>query len=70
MKRSTTEFIREGQYAAEVDVELIEDDTGWSPYLSLDDAKKLVAVRLALRAGNIAAAAKHGRVFELQPVTA
>ncbi len=69
MKRSTTEFVREGQYAAEVDVELIEDDTGWSPYLSLDDAKKLDAVRVALRAGDIAAAAKHGRVFELQPVT-
>ena len=70
MKRSTTEFIREGQYVAEVDVELIEDDTGWSPYLSLDDAKKLDAVRDALRTGNIAAAAKHGRVFELQPVSA
>ena len=70
MKRSTTEFIREGQYVAEVDVELIEDDTGWSPYLSLDDAKKLDAVRDALRTGYIAAAAKHGRVFELQPVSA
>jgi hypothetical protein len=70
MKRSTTEFIREGQYAAEVDVELIEDDTGWSPYLSLDDTKKLDTVRLALRARDFAAATKLARVFELRPVMA
>jgi hypothetical protein len=30
-KRKTIELIREGKYAAEVPVELIEDDTGWSP---------------------------------------
>lgn len=70
MTRSTTKFIREGHYAAEVAVDLIEDDTGWSPYLSLDDAKKLDAVRVALRAGDIPEAAKYGRVFELQPVSA
>jgi hypothetical protein len=54
---------------AEVSVELIEEEGGWSPYLSLDDARKLDAVRLALRDGNVAAAAKHGRVFELMPVS-
>lgn len=70
MNRRITKLIREGDYAAEVVVELIEDETGWSPYLSLEDAKKLDAVRLALREGNIAAAAKHGRVFELQPLSA
>ena len=53
-----------------VPVELIEDDTGWSPYLSIEDAKKLDAVRQALREGKIAEAAKHGRVFELTPVAA
>ncbi|MGH6919527.1 MAG: hypothetical protein ACREJ0_17690 [Geminicoccaceae bacterium] len=68
--RRTKKLIREGKYAAEVPVELIEDDTAWSPYLSLDDAKKLDAVRLALRAGDVAAAAKHGRVFELHPLSA
>ena len=26
---------------AEVEVELLEDDTGWSPYLSVEDAYKL-----------------------------
>jgi hypothetical protein len=42
---------------------LIEDDTAWSPYLSPDDARKLDAVRQALRRGDIAEAAKHDRVF-------
>jgi hypothetical protein len=70
MKREMLEFIHEGKYAAEVPVVLIEDDTAWSPYLSIEDAMKLDAVREALKAGDIATAAKHGRVFELTPVSA
>jgi hypothetical protein len=70
MTRKSVELIHEGRYAAEVPVELIEDDTGWSPYLSPEDAKKLDAVRLALRRGEIAEAAEHGRVFELKPISA
>jgi hypothetical protein len=69
MIRKTVELIHEGRYAAEVPVDLIEDDTGWSPYLSLEDAKKLDVVRLALRSGEIAEAAKHGRVFESKPIS-
>ena len=68
--RSSKEFIHEGKYAAEIPVELIEDDTAWSPYLSPADVKKLDTVRLALRRGDITEAAKHGRVFELTPVAA
>jgi hypothetical protein len=68
MTRKTVKLIHQGRYAAEVPVELIEDDTGWSPYLSIEDATKLDVVRKALRQGDIAAAAKHGRVFELVPV--
>lgn len=68
--RKRTKFIHEGKYAAEVPVELIEDDTAWSPYLSPDDVRKLDSVRLALRRGDIIEASKHGRVFELTPVTA
>jgi hypothetical protein len=68
--RKSKEFIHEGKYAAEIAVDLIDDDTGWSPYLSPDDARKLDTVRLALRRGDIAEAAKHGRVFELTPVVA
>jgi hypothetical protein len=70
MNRKTVKLIHEGRYAAEIPIELIEDDTGWSPYLSIDDAMKLDAVRAALKAGDITAASKHGRVFELLPVSA
>ena len=70
MTRKTTKFIHEGKYAAEVPVELIENDTAWSPYLSPEDARKLEAVRLALQRGDIAEAAKYGRVFELTSVAA
>jgi hypothetical protein len=38
--------------------------------MSLDGVHKLEAVRLALRRGDIAEAAKYGRVFELTPVGA
>ena len=70
MKRQAIELIHEGKYAAEVAVELIDQEGSWSPTLSLDDARKLEAVRLALRRGDLATAAKHGRVFELTPVSA
>ncbi len=70
MTRKRTKLIHEGKYAAEVPVELIEDDTAWSPYLSPEDVRKLDAVRVALRRGDVAEAAKHGRVFELTPVAA
>jgi len=70
MKRIVTELVREGKYVAEVAVELIEDDTSWSPYYSLEDAMKLQAAKKALRAGDLETAAKYGRVFELLPVSA
>jgi hypothetical protein len=70
MTRTKVELVREGKYAAEVSIELIEEEGGWSPYLSLDDARKLEAVRVALREGNIIEASKYGRVFELMPVSA
>lgn len=70
MTRKSVELVREGKYAAEVPIELIEEEGGWSPYLSIDDARKLEAVRLALRRGDVAGAAKYGRVFELMPVSA
>lgn len=70
MTRQSKEFIHEGKYAAEVAVELIEDDTAWSPYLSAEDVGKLDSVRLALRRGDLAEAANHGRIFELRPVAA
>ena len=70
MTHRRTKLIREGKYAVEVSVELIDDDTAWSPYLSPEEVRKLDAVRLALRRGDIGEASKHGRVFELTPVAA
>lgn len=61
-------LVREGQYVAEVEVELIEDGEGWSPYLSLEDAEKLDAVRRALRAGEVERLANVAKVFRLMPV--
>ena len=67
--RRHTKLVREGQYAAEVDVELIETEGGWSPYLSLNDMRKLDAVRGALRRGDILAASRDARVYSLTPVS-
>ena len=50
-KRRRTKLVYEGQYVAEVDVELIDMNKGWSPYLSLDDAYKLDDIRNALQMG-------------------
>ena len=68
MTRTRMEFIREGKYAAEVEIELHYSDDSWSPTMSADDARKLETVTLALRHGDLAEAARHGRVFELTPV--
>ena len=44
-----TKFVHEGQYAAEVEIRLVESDAGRPPYLCIDDALKLDDVREALR---------------------
>ena len=69
-KRNSIELIHEGKFAAEVPIELIYSEESWSPTMSLGDAKRLEAVRLALQRGDVAEATKHGRVFELTPVAA
>ena len=66
--RPFKKYIHEGEYVAEVDVELLESDEGWAPYLSLEDAYKLDDVREALRRGDIKAASRRARVFKLTPV--
>ena len=68
-KRRRTKLIHEGKYIAEVDVELMETDDEWSPYLSVEDAYKLDDVREALRRGDVRAAIQHSRVFTLTPIT-
>jgi len=68
-RKHQTKFVHEGEYVAEVEVQLIESTEGWAPYLSLEDAQKLDEVRDALRRGDLATASKLGRVFRLTPVT-
>ena len=67
-KRKRTKLVHEGSYVAEVDVELLEESEGWSPYLSLEDAYRLDDVREALRRGDVKTAARYSRVFSLTPV--
>lgn len=67
-QRKKSKYIHEGQYVAEVEVVLIEDESGWSPYLSVEDTYKLDDVREALRHGDLESAAKYGRIYELRPV--
>jgi len=65
--RHITKLLREGEYVAEVDIDLIETEEGWSPYLSVEDAYKLDDMRDALRRGDIPRATQLGRVYTLQP---
>lgn len=66
--RKRIKYVHEGKYVAEVNVELLEDDTGWSPYLTVEDACRLDDVRNALRRGDISTASNLARVFRLEPV--
>jgi len=64
-----TKLVHEREYVAEVDVELIYSDDGWSPYLSVEDAYKLDDVREALRQGNLETASRLAKVYTLTPLT-
>jgi len=66
--RKRTKYIHEGKYVAEVDVELMEGDDDWAPYLSVQDAERLDAVRDLLRARDLKGASRHARVYELKPI--
>ena len=68
-QRKKVKYVHEGRYVAEVEVALLEDDTGWSPYISIEDAFKLDDVRDALRHGDLKSAAAHGQIYELRRVS-
>jgi len=68
-RKHQTKFVHEGEYVAEVEVQLIESTEGWAPYLSLEDAQKLDVVREALRRGDLTTASELARVFRLTPVS-
>ena len=66
--RETTRLVREGNYVAEVSVDLMEGEGGWSPYLTLDEAYRLDDIRDALRRGDVRTASRMARVYQLTPV--
>jgi len=68
-KKQHVKLVHEGQYVAEVEVELLYSEEGWSPLLSLEDAQRLDDVRVALRRGDLKAAGKLARVYSLVPVS-
>jgi len=66
--RLKTKYVHEGKYVGELEVSLIEDATEWSPYISIDDAYKIDDVRDALRQGDLDAASRYARIYEMRPV--
>lgn len=68
MTRKKTKYIHEGSYVAEVEVELIEDEHDWAPYLSVEDANKLDKARAALKKGDMKTASKYGAIYKLEPI--
>jgi predicted transcriptional regulator len=66
--RKRTQLIHEGRYAAEIEITLVDDETSWSPIVTKEDVAKTDRVRLALRRGDVKAAAKEAKVFALLPV--
>ena len=70
MMSTTRKLVRVGEYAAEVEVELIDGDAGWPPYLSVKDVDKLDGVREALERGELERASQFARVFRLTPIEA
>jgi hypothetical protein len=43
MSRTSTQLIHEGDYVAEVTIELVEDETGWSPHVPEEDVSSWTA---------------------------
>jgi hypothetical protein len=70
MKIRKKKLVHEGKFVAEVEVDVLDTDESWSPYLSLNDAYKLDEVRAALRRGDIEQATRLAHVFTLTPVSA
>lgn len=64
-QKHTIKMVREGEYVADVEVDLIESDDDWAPYLSVEDAQRLDTVREALRCGDIRGASEWGRLFRM-----
>ena len=65
-----TRLVHVGEFIAEVEVELIEGDEGWAPYLSVEDAQRMDSVKQALESGDLKKASALARVYRMTPVSA
>ncbi len=73
MTERRIKFVREGNYGADVEMEVLRDDDpqGWGPYLTPESAERLDKVRKALRTGDIRSTQELAkRVYLLSPVAA
>jgi hypothetical protein len=68
MTRKAKRLVHEGEFIAEVEVNLETSEEAWAPYLRMEDVERLDEVRQALRSGDLKAASQLGRVFRLTPV--
>ncbi|MDR9417654.1 hypothetical protein [Gracilimonas sp.] len=66
--KKKTKYTHSGNYVAEVEVDLITTENEWSPYLSLEEAKKLDNVREALNKNDLKKASEYGKVYKMEPV--
>lgn len=64
----TKEKIVEGRFMAEVEIRCEHDGTPFSPVVVQEDEFKTDRVRAALKRGDIAAAKREARVFEIREV--
>ncbi len=63
-------LVQVGDYLAEVEVTLIEEEGAWGPYVSPEDAFRIDDVREALKIGDLDKASEIGRVYKLTPIAA
>ena len=69
MSKKKTKYIHAGRYVAEVEVDLIESEDEWAPYLSVEDATRLDDVRKALQKEDMESASRYGRIYKLEPIS-
>ena len=68
MVKKTIKYIHEGFYVAEVEIDLVVSNSGWSPTMSLKDALKLDKIREYLRVGNLVTAVKYATIYEMHKI--
>ncbi len=68
--RKQKKYIIENNYVAEVEVELIDNEDGWSPYLGVEDALKLDKIRKSLKQNDIQSIRDIAKIYTLSPVAA